>query len=562
MAPDAWAVILRNHGKDIQRAACCIVEDTALAEDICQETLLQIRDYAGRFVPPLNNPEAAAKGWIMRIACSTALRIRRSRSRKRRFEASLPEPQPSETISEATALALRREVISLPDDLRQPVLLRFYGELDYPQIAAELRLSEVAVRKRVSRGVDRLRQRLAGAGAFLSAMQLDHALAHIAQAPAVQNLIVTLASRSHPSGWEALLTSTSQAGIYAAAAGGMTLMVKISMTAAVLAAVTISGVVITRSFGADEKPAAVSSTPAASDAKAVAESDQQKLMEVRKFTTTFLNAWISPDFKPEQWFTEASRHCEFWEQMAKPQTDVQSENFMLLPDGRISCSIVSRTNPQATPPSVSFVRVGDSWKIDLPAPKQAAGSDAPSVNELAAIAACKAYAEAQEIYRRTDWDGDGLLEYSQSIGGKFSLCDWKKAGDGALALLDKTFAQAEYQPTGGHTPRRGYLFKVLTKQGAGAIGGVRDYVGKNNMMTGYALVAFPADYANAPSRTYIINNNGVVFARDLGENTLQVAAAMDAFNPDATWTLAEQNAPNLPAAMPETAPDPASAPDF
>ena len=68
---------------------------------------------------------------------------------------------------------VRREMVALPDDLRQPLLLRFYGELEYPQIAQQLRVSEQAVRKRVSRGVDRLRQRLAGAGALLSAMQVD-----------------------------------------------------------------------------------------------------------------------------------------------------------------------------------------------------------------------------------------------------------------------------------------------------------------------------------------------------------------------------------------------------
>src|ERR1700748_1868408 len=94
-----------------------------------------------------------------------------------------------------------------------------------------------------------------------------------------------------------------------------------------------------------------------------------------------------------------------------------------------------------------------------------------AANETAAAAACKAFAEAEEIYHRTDYTKTGVLQYSQNLTGVNSLV----GTSGDLALIDKTFATAE-GPATSATPKAGYTFTVITTQGAAATGGTRNYI--------------------------------------------------------------------------------------
>jgi type IV pilus assembly protein PilA len=154
-----------------------------------------------------------------------------------------------------------------------------------------------------------------------------------------------------------------------------------------------------------------------------------------------------------------------------------------------------------------------------------------AANETAAAAGCKAFAEAEEIYRRTDYDADGLLEYSQTIGGPRSLVDEVAAGDGKLGLLDRTFATAE---GAAGTPKAGYLYAVLNTQGAAATGGARTYLAGVNMTLGYACNAAPGAWDGTGRNQFLINNNGTIFQKDTGNNTFQTY-----FNPDTTWAASE-----------------------
>jgi type IV pilus assembly protein PilA len=148
-----------------------------------------------------------------------------------------------------------------------------------------------------------------------------------------------------------------------------------------------------------------------------------------------------------------------------------------------------------------------------------------AANETACAAACKAFAEAEEIYHRTDYTKTGVLQYSQHLSGTNSLL----GASGELALVDKTFAGAEGQNA---SPKAGYVFTVLTTQGAAATGGTRNYVtGTPAYMTlGYAVNGAPAAYDSTGRDMFIINNNGTIFQNDLGNNTL-----LTFFNPDTTW---------------------------
>jgi hypothetical protein len=166
------------------------------------------------------------------------------------------------------------------------------------------------------------------------------------------------------------------------------------------------------------------------------------------------------------------------------------------------------------------------------------GKDPITVNESRATASCRAYAEAQEIYRRSDHDKDGVLEFAQSLRGDNSLSE-HKAGQNDLGLIDRVFAQAENGPSDNTMPKEGYYFKVLTKQGVSATGGVRNYVKDGNMILGFALLAYPAEYRKTGRNCFLINNNGTIFQKDLGKDTLELAKKLTEFNPDTTWFAAE-----------------------
>jgi len=161
-----------------------------------------------------------------------------------------------------------------------------------------------------------------------------------------------------------------------------------------------------------------------------------------------------------------------------------------------------------------------------------------AANETAAVAACKAYCTAQDIYRRTDYNRDGVLEYAQALKGKDSLYE-TAAGAGDIALIDRSFANAEGGP-GKATPKAGYYFKILTKQGAKANGGAFDYIDKKGRMTlGYAFVAYPAQYDGTGRNTFIVNNAGTIFEKDMGVQTQSIVDEMTEFNPDQTWVISE-----------------------
>jgi hypothetical protein len=156
-----------------------------------------------------------------------------------------------------------------------------------------------------------------------------------------------------------------------------------------------------------------------------------------------------------------------------------------------------------------------------------------AANEAATILACRNFAEAEEIYHRTDYTGNGTLKYAPTLKGDNSLLE-QKAGAEDLALIEKGMADAEGDP-GEKTARHGYRFKVLKSQGPHAAGGQRDYVVNGNMTLGYALVAYPAEYGATGKQTFIINNSGVVFAKDLGAETAAAVKKMTQFDPDNSW---------------------------
>ncbi len=157
--------------------------------------------------------------------------------------------------------------------------------------------------------------------------------------------------------------------------------------------------------------------------------------------------------------------------------------------------------------------------------------------ETAAVWSCKTYCTAQDIYRRKDYNNDGVLEYAQALSGNNSLYE-TKVGLGDVAMIDRSFANAE-GIAGTALPKEGYCFKVLTKQGTKAPGGAKDFIKNGHMTEGYALVAYPAKYDIPTRNTYIVSNDGIVYQKNMGTATHSIVDKMTEYNPDETWVVAE-----------------------
>ncbi len=198
------------------------------------------------------------------------------------------------------------------------------------------------------------------------------------------------------------------------------------------------------------------------------------------------------------------------------------------------------------PIAVPIVKKGGLWSFDLQEGKQEIRRRTIGGNELDAIEICQGYIEAQQAYAEKDWDGNGVLEYAKKIVSS----EGKKDGlywPGEDSPVAAAFAQAAAQGytmsgTGGPRPFHGYYYKVLLAQGREAQGDARDYVVHGFMIGGFALVAWPAEYGVSGIKTFIVNQDGIVYEKDLGPATGTLARAVTRFNPDKTWQVSPETA--------------------
>jgi hypothetical protein len=191
---------------------------------------------------------------------------------------------------------------------------------------------------------------------------------------------------------------------------------------------------------------------------------------------------------------------------------------------------------------IPLVHKGETWQFDTEAGRQEVLYRRIGANELDTLQVCLAFVDAQNEYADKD-RGDGVGVYAQRVISQPNKKDglfWPTAAGEEPSPLGELAAVASsegYKAGGGgqRMPFHGYYYKIMTRQGPAAEGGALDYVVKGKMIGGFALVAWPAEYANSGVMTFIVNHNGVVYQKDLGQRTAQVAAGMTAFNPDNTW---------------------------
>ena len=164
-------------------------------------------------------------------------------------------------------------------------------------------------------------------------------------------------------------------------------------------------------------------------------------------------------------------------------------------------------------------------------------------NELKTIQSCLAFVDAQQEYYLRNVQKDPLQHYANkliSTEGKKDGLYWPTTGDEPPSPLGEEFvvARAEGYLWGGvyrGAPYHGYIYRMLTGQGSNAAGGAYNYVVNGELLGGFALIAFPAEYGSSGVMTFIVNQDGVVYSRDLGPATTDSAMAIREFNPDSMW---------------------------
>jgi hypothetical protein len=189
---------------------------------------------------------------------------------------------------------------------------------------------------------------------------------------------------------------------------------------------------------------------------------------------------------------------------------------------------------------VPIVKTGGKWYFDSKAGKQELLYRRIGANELDAIQICEGYVEAQQEYAMQPREGYDVNQYAQRIistPGKQDGLAWRNSdGTWGGPIGEKVASAIEQGYSNRAEPYHGYFFKVLKGQGPAAPMGQLDYVVEGVMIGGFALVAAPAEYRVTGVQTFIVSNDGVVYQKDFGPNTLDEFKKMELFNPDKTWT--------------------------
>lgn len=198
---------------------------------------------------------------------------------------------------------------------------------------------------------------------------------------------------------------------------------------------------------------------------------------------------------------------------------------------------------------IPLVKIDNTWRFDTEQGEQEILDRRIGRNELAAIQVCLAIVDAEREYAASHLDNDGVPKYSSrivSLPGKRDGLYWPTKSGEPPAPLGPLVAAAASE---GYTPARstvlspyhGYFYRVLTAQGKNAPGGEYEYLIKGKMIGGFAVIAYPARYGASGIKTFTVDHDGVVFEKDLGQDTAAVAPRINAYNPDSTWKQVDQS---------------------
>ncbi len=220
-------------------------------------------------------------------------------------------------------------------------------------------------------------------------------------------------------------------------------------------------------------------------------------------------------------------------------------------DKKSDTKVILLVGNEKWPFAIPIAKVKDRWVFDTKAGIEELLNRGVGSNEDDTTLVCQAYVLAQwDYFAGDDQDDDGVAEFAQrfvSSPGKRDGLYWPTVADEEPSPLGPLVAYARqegYAAKGGGKSDEsvqafhGYFFKILTGQGPSAAGGKHGYIINGNMIAGFGLAAYPATWGKSGVMTFIVNQGGRVYQKNLGPATAQIVKAMTEYNPDATWALA------------------------
>lgn len=188
------------------------------------------------------------------------------------------------------------------------------------------------------------------------------------------------------------------------------------------------------------------------------------------------------------------------------------------------------------PTPIPLLHKGTQWYFDTAAGKKEILYRRIGKNEMAAIMVCRELVDAQKEYYAQGHDGEAGNQYAQKLAsdpGKHNGLYWQASSTSGESPIGPMVASAAAGQSGEAAPFQGYYFRILTSQKTGS------YVVDGKMTRGFAIVAYPAEYRSTGVMTFTVDQNGIVYEKNLGPHTEQVAKSLTRYTRDATWKKAD-----------------------
>ena len=297
---------------------------------------------------------------------------------------------------------------------------------------------------------------------------------------------------------------------------------------AVMLVATIAAILLPGRPALAKDPAVYDSAEAAAQAilDALAKADRDAILAV-----------LGDKYADELFTDEESRERDSYKRIVAGAKEVMQ---LRADDDNTRVMVIGKN---AWPMPIPIVKTDAGWAFDTAAGIDEMLARLIGQNELATIETLRAFVEAQTQYASADRDGDEVLEYAQKVistEGKKDGLYWQVASaDEDASPFGPFIAELPdyvHDRTKGE-PYMGYYYRIITRQGDNPPGGRYDYVINGNMIAGFAAIAVPAEYAETGVMTFMISHQGKLYEKDLGDDTALIAAGIQDYNPDGTWTV-------------------------
>jgi hypothetical protein len=219
----------------------------------------------------------------------------------------------------------------------------------------------------------------------------------------------------------------------------------------------------------------------------------------------------------------------------------QMHRLVTEPDGTTTLYIGAENWPTPIP----LIHKGGSWYFDTADGKQEILYRRVGENELTAIQVCRELVDAEKEYYGRTHDGDLDPQYAQkfvSDPGKHNGLYWEASAGEAASPIGPLVASAAREGSGEADqklqPFQGYYFQMLKGEGRKARGS-HSYIESGKMTRGFAFAAYPAEYRSSGVMTFVVNQDGIVYEKDLGPRTAEITKALTRYDRDASWRKAD-----------------------